>query len=387
MAGPCFLVEQVGTLNIVNVATPTQLIVHESERQRQYSRLTSPLSIKVAGQRYDIIDWSVGGFCMSTETVSLTPGNTYAGRIVLPFDDFGIEVKISFQVCYRDESIQRMGCRLIEQTPTQLALLQFMVRAHLTGEIVQINDIMNVMQRGDAFTARELPKPSAKEQTKHRTRHLVIRGALSLVLVAMFALIVTSVYERVFVIQANSAVVTTDLVQIAAPQGGRVAFGPDVSEGTSSPGGLLATITSPGGSTYYIESPCDCVIVDRLTSDDSQVGVGVNLFLLAPIEAELRVSALVAYEDALRLREGMPVNLSFPAGEGQTIGTIRKIDMRRQLSELGQPLMDPEAVISAELVIETAEPLPLQWVGRPVAVTLDTFALTWLGDVFLGDAS
>lgn len=371
----------------MSIAETAPVVVHESERQRQFARLKAPLSIKIAGQRYDILDWSVGGFSLGTRDLSLTPGNAYSGRIVLPFEDFEVEVKIRFEVCYASADGPRMGCRLIEQTSTQLAILQYMVRAHVTGELVNVGDIMDVVKRADNMTTRELPKLTSAERARLSVRRWIIGSGIVLAFFAMLSLLLASLYEQLYVVNARSGVVTTDLIQIAAPQGGRVAYGAEVGAGGSvAPGALLATVTTPGGSTYFVESPCDCQVVDVLSTDDSQVGVGTSLLLLAPDNATVAVSALVPYDQALRLREGMAADLSLSAIDGVLPGTITNIDIRRQLSELGQPLLDDEAVISAEVTIMPAQPMPAAWIGKPAAVTFDLFGTTWLGRLFGADA-
>jgi mannuronan synthase len=363
----------------MSIVDTTPKIAHDSERQRQFARLRIPLSIKIAGQRYDVIDWSVGGISVRAANLNLTVGNSYSGRVVLPFDDFEVELKVRFEVCYTSADGPRMGCRLVEQSPTQLAILQYMVRAYIAGEIVHMGDIMNVVQRGAGAAVRELPKLSAEEGARQRLRRWAMGGAIVVGCAAMLALLVGSMYEQLYLVDARSGVVTTDLIQIAAPQGGRLTYGAEIADGEATSGGLLATVTTPGGSTYFVESPCDCRIVDVLTAEDSQVGVGTNLLLLAPGDAEVRVSALVPYEDALRLREGMQVDLEYTAVDGSFEGEIAAIDIRRQLSALGQPVLDDQAVISAEVTIVPTEPVTSAWIGKPVAVTIDVFGATWLG--------
>ncbi len=368
----------------MNAVTKTPAIVHESERQRQFARLQIPLSIDIGGQRYHILDWSVGGFAVQAESLTLSVGNSYSGRLILPFDDFDMDVKVRFEVCYRSPETGRMGCRLVDQSASQASILQYMVRAHVAGEIVHVNDVLNLMQRADSGAKLDVPAPTARESARQKRSRRLMPVVLSVAALAILALVAMSIYERSFLISAHSAVVTSDLIQIAAPQGGRVVFSQAAGEETVAPGDLLATVTTPGGSAYFVESPCACRIVDVLVTDDSQVGVDANLFLLAPLDAATRVSALVPYDSALRLQEGMEVLLTFPATGQNMWGLVAKVDMRRQLSEIGQPILDPKAVVSAEVTVRTAEDIPLEWIGRPVAITIDTFGESWLGQIFAG---
>ena len=361
------------------------LVVHEAERQRQHVRLRVPLIVEIAGQRYNVFDWSVAGFSLAASAVSLPQGHSYNARLILAFSDFEFDLKVKFEVIYVNEESNRIGCRLSEQTPQQLSVLQFMVDAYLSGEVVQVGDLFDVTRRDNFVAVKQVPPQSGRERFRQRARSWVFGLVIAAITVALLGLITTSAYERLYVVDAHSAVVTTDLVHIAAPQGGRLAYSASARSGAVDAGELLATVTTPGGSVFYVDSPCDCTVVDVLATDDSQVGVDASLMLLAAEGAETRISALVPYEDAMRLQEGTPATLNYAAIPGRFDGYITDVDLRRQLTELGQPLMDAEAVISAEVTIATNDPIPTEWIGKPVGVRIDVFDQSWLGRVTGGD--
>ena len=369
----------------MNQMQAAPLVVHEAERQRQHVRLRVPLIVEIAGQRSNVRDWSVAGFSLPISAISLPRGNTYSARLILAFEEFEFDLKVRFEVVYASDETDRVGCRLIEQSQQQVSVLQFMVDAYLSGEIVQVGDLFDIARRDNFVTVKQLPRPSDRERWSQRLRSWFFGAVVMVVSIGLLALILTSAYERMYVIDAHSAVVTTDLIHIAAPQGGRLAFSSGVRSGGVVAGAPLATVTTPGGSVYYVDSPCDCRVIDVLSTDDSQVGVDTPLLLLAPLEAETRVSALVPYEDAMRLHEGASVMLSYAAIDGRHAGQITNVDLRRQLTELGQPLMDAEAVISAEVTIIPADPLPLDWVGKPAGARVDVFEDSWFGRLIGGE--
>lgn len=370
----------------MNQIQTAPMVVHEAERQRQHVRLRVPLIVEIAGQRYNVFDWSVAGFSLAASAISLSDGRSYNARLILAFADFEFDLKVRFQVVYVDEGGNRIGCRLIEQTPQQLSVLQFMVDAYLSGEVVQVGDLFDVTRRDNFVTVKQVPPQTGSERLRQRARSWMFGLGIAAVTVLLLGLITTSAYERLFVVDAHSAVVTTDLVHIAAPQGGRLAYSAPARSGQIAAGELLATVTTPGGSVFYVDSPCDCTVVDVVANDDSQVGVDASLMLLAPVGAATRISALVPYADAMRLQEGAAATLSYAAIPGRFDGQITNVDLRRQLTELGQPLMDAEAVISAEVTITADEPIPAEWIGKPVGVRIDVFDQSWLGRLFGGEA-
>ncbi|MEZ5667944.1 MAG: PilZ domain-containing protein [Alphaproteobacteria bacterium] len=370
----------------MNQMQPAPLVVHEAERQRQHVRLRVPLIVEIAGQRYNVQDWSVAGFSLPASALSLPEGHSYNARLVLAFAEFEFDLKVRFEVVYVSDATGRIGCRLVDQTPQQLSVLQFMVDAYLSGEIVQVGDLFDIARRDNFIAVKQVPKLTDRERWWQRARGWLFGTAVAAVSLGLLALIAGSAYERMYVIDAHSAVVTTDLIHIAAPQGGRLAYGAAVGAGTVEAGQPLATVTTPGGSVFYVDSPCDCSVVDVLSSDDSQVGVDASLLLLAPEGAQTRISALIPYDDAMRLREGEPAALTFAAVDGSYGGHIAKVDLRRQLTELGQPLMDAEAVVTAEVTIVPDQPVPVDWIGKPVGVRIDVFGDSWLGKLTGGGA-
>lgn len=361
------------------------LVVHEAERQRQHLRVRVPLTIEIGNRRCEAFDWSVAGFSVPSADFGIGPGEDCDARLVLAFVEFEFDLKVRCQLVYANADSGRSGFRLINQNQRQLSVLQFMVDAYLSGEIVQVSDLFDVARRDNFTTAKQIPRQSGGELLRQRFRRWLFGFGVLALTVGLLALIATSLYERLYVVSPVSAVVTADLVQIAAPQGGRLAISAAVRSGVVQAGMPLLTITTPGGAVYNVDSPCDCEVVDVLASDDSQVGVDTSLLLMVPVNSQTHISALVPYEDALRLDEGAAVLLTHPAGDGEFQGTIADVDLRRQLTELGQPLMDAEAVISAEVTIIPDQPMPMDWIGMPVGVRIDVFEGDWLGGIFGDD--
>jgi hypothetical protein len=87
----------------------------------------------------------------------------------------------------------------------------------------------------------------------------------------------------------------------------------------------------------------------------------------------------------MRLQEGDDVTLTYAAIPGQFSGKIVNVDLRRQLTELGRPVMDAEAVISAEVTIAPEDSAPIDWIGKPVGARIDVFGGSWLGRLFKGE--
>ena len=60
-------------------------VVHESEVHRQHVRLKIPIGIEIDGSRYDVDDWSMGGFGIESEDQHKTAGRTLSGTAGVPF--------------------------------------------------------------------------------------------------------------------------------------------------------------------------------------------------------------------------------------------------------------------------------------------------------------
>ena len=75
-------------------------IVHEAEVHRQHVRLRIPIAIEIDGTRYGVDDWSMGGVGRGRAITSRQPGERFPARLIFPFEDFEIALRLDCQMVY-----------------------------------------------------------------------------------------------------------------------------------------------------------------------------------------------------------------------------------------------------------------------------------------------
>ena len=101
-------------------------IVHEAEIHRQHVRLRIPIAVEVDGTRFTVDDWSMGGFGVAGPISSRQPGEHFAVRLIFPFEDFELTLRLEAQMVYTLPDLPRFGARFVDLSMGQLALF----RAH-----------------------------------------------------------------------------------------------------------------------------------------------------------------------------------------------------------------------------------------------------------------
>ena len=148
-------------------------IVHEAEVHRQHVRLKIPIVVEIDGTRFNVDDWSMGGFGIETEMSSRQPGERFPVRMIFPFEDFEVSLRLDCQMVYILEDNSRFGCRFLGLSQGQLALFRYLVDAYLSGEIVSGGDILAIAGRDNTAEARINPlsfNPYSEEEAARQAR-------------------------------------------------------------------------------------------------------------------------------------------------------------------------------------------------------------------------
>jgi alginate biosynthesis protein Alg44 len=150
-----------------------QQIVHEAEVHRQHVRLKIPIGVEVDGTRYVVDDWSMGGFGVATPITSRQPGERFPVRLIFPFEDFEVSLRLDCLMVYVDPEAERFGCRFLALSQGQLSLFRYLVDAYLSGEIVT----GGTCSAWPAGTTR--PRPGPRRRSSGRSSRRRWRAALA----------------------------------------------------------------------------------------------------------------------------------------------------------------------------------------------------------------
>ncbi|MCB1968999.1 MAG: alginate biosynthesis protein Alg44 [Geminicoccaceae bacterium] len=312
-------------------------VVHEAEVHRQHVRLKIPIVVEIDGSRFAVDDWSMGGFGILSEMSSRQPGENFPTRLIFPFEDFEVSLRLDCQMVYILDDSTRFGCKFLSMSRGQISLFRYLVDAYLSGEMVSGGDILHIAGRENTADAREKPLsflPFAEEETTgRRIRRVLGYGALLLLGAGLLFVVATGFQDRFLTVHAESAVIHAPMTRLRAPQAGtlRPVDTPPLLE----PGMAIARLEVSGDSSIFIESPCACVLLDWKATAGGFVAQGEEVAVLASADSPLLVRARVAFADALRMQEGDVAEITIPGRPGTQLGQIQSINFKPDLGTGG----------------------------------------------------
>jgi alginate biosynthesis protein Alg44 len=178
----------------------------------------------------------------------------------------------------------------------------------------------------------------------------------------------TSIFQKMYIIPAQSALITTDLVTVPAPSSGQVTFlasGAEVQAGEP-----LLTIQGAQGSNIVIDSPCSCVVQARYSRVSSFVREGAPILVLREKDSAPYITASIPQSEILRFYRGARAVIEY------TDGTL----VRDVQIEPLPTFSDEDASVGRFLVkLAPGREIDDTAIGQPVSVMFNTFSGSAIG--------
>lgn len=373
------------------------MITHEAEVQRQHPRYRLPMKCLHAGTQVQVIDLSVGGIGVRSGAFNAVPGHIVALTLAFPFSGYELTLPVQAEVRYVNEEHGRVGLRFVNVSPRQHNLLRFVLDAYLSGEVVEAGDVLDVVSRRNEGKTREVPqRPTprgVKENVLHYGRNFAGYGAIAAVTLLLVGFIASGIFQKLYIIPAQSALITADLVTVPAPSSGQLTFvasGEEVQAGEP-----LLTIQGPQGSnSVVIDSPCDCIVQARYNRASNFVREGAPVLVLQEKTSAPYITASIPQHEVLRFYRGAKAVIEYADGT-----TVRDAQIERL------PTLSDDGAGSGRFLVKLAPGRELEnnAIGQPVSVVFDTFSgssiggaatkihagMTWAGEriasIFLSD--
>lgn len=348
-------------------------VVHEAEAQRQHIRLKLPLQAIIEDISYTVLDLSVAGF--STEGLYPAPaaGAVLDVRLVFPFEGFEFTQAIRAQVVYASAA-GRLGCRFTDMTMEQLSLLQFIVDAYISGEMVHAGDLLEVSRRNMFVAPRKLPAPDQPSgplgAALHGLRRAATAGAVVLTGLLVFGYAALAVYELAFVTDGKGVVVSPEVQLARAQISGTLTPQTSAKGQRVAVGELIAVIQAPDGTIKPVASDCDCLVANEPIPKGTFVSRGTVIARLVPPQAYTLVEVHIPLERLEGIETGQRVRLELFGGQEPAWGSIDRVERHT-------PIDGTVDTTYGVIMIDPDTPLPSNAVGEPAVVQIHR--LNWLG--------
>ncbi|MEK1908105.1 MAG: HlyD family efflux transporter periplasmic adaptor subunit [Pseudomonas sp.] len=367
-------------------------VVHESEAQRQYARLKLPAKIiyrSQQGQELEapLTDLSAGGFSFVPTSGLVSEGQNFQGRLMFEIEGIGFSMDVEFQV----RSLiggKRAGCEFHNLKPREVAALRYLISSFLSGELVNVGDLISTLQR-DNFTKARNNKADAPASLFNRVRAVSMSLLLFLIGVSACTYVLYQLYDIYFVTHADSAQVQVPGQQVSMPRegsvqslvkvGDTVAKGAPVAtfsatmldalkgvlpEAEMTPDNLERLFSKSFQGT--LTSPCDCRVVAQLVGDGQMVVKGTAVFTLAPTDSVANVEARFPYRAFDELQPGTQVSFLVGGETEKRSGVISSM-----------ALQDGGLASDIRVMIEPELPLASELAKRPVDVRIQPLGGLW----------
>ncbi len=344
-------------------------MVHEAEAQRQHIRINLPASIHISGTNYPLSDWSVGGISILPANGQLpsgmSEGSQIDGVLQFQFDGFALSVPAVLEVGF--VSHDKLGCKFNTMDRNQRSVMQYLVTAYTSGELVNAGDLLDVVARNNMTKPRNVPDPYAgltsAEIAKQKMVKMLKTGAVALISALLVAYVLSSVYERLYIVKASSAQVAAQMLTVDSPAGGKIYYAPILPDMKVRKGQPLLSVSTTTGANFTVDSPCDCIVKKRLLDNNRLARKGEPALELVRPDARAFVEAYIPHKEAVKLSVQQQVMMALPGHGDYLRGTISIIQAGKGMG--GNSLIR----------IEPNEPLPAEYIDDPVEIRIDTLRI------------
>lgn len=286
-------------------------IVHESETQRQFIRLKMPAQAEIDGIRYTAKDLSSGGMAISGFEKLPRKSSRHDIKLILPFFDFSLDIDLTAEVVHTDKKSNNAGFRFVDMSSNQLSILNHILSAFISGDIINGDSILNVIARENFVNVRKHSNEN-HNSTAQEIKKYTLYGLFAVLTFAFSFFIINNIINRLTVISTDQAYVSAPTTIIKATTSGIFEtlinnnFG-SVKKGQVIGNIVIPTITEDGISTNNsipVLSPCDCFIDNQEINKNPYVTEGNTLFTLIPQKTDIYISAIIPMKEASRLKSG-----------------------------------------------------------------------------------
>ena len=360
-------------------------VVHESEAQRQYARVKIPFFLTFFDSDRDgiqVLDLSAGGFSINTATKQHSVGNSYRGKMLCKLDGFDFSIDVSFVCRSINKSENRVGFEFQDLGPREVSAFRYLITSHLSGELVSLGDMMNIISR-ENHTKKRKVKLSPQSRNE---RIRAVAGSMAFLMIGVMAAIYVAgnVYEKFFVTQSKSAHLVAEQHSIAIPSDGYVDYLVEPGQAVQA-GESIATYQAPLISylsnklkgemnlealtdissqsiSGTIVSPCNCIVTKLLGDRSTFLTKGDDVAVLRASNKAPFVEAVFEFAAADSIVPGDSVTIVIPGKPGSHQGVIDELHViTNSYGDI------PSGLFKVRISLQ--DTLPEAYVGRPMRVS------------------
>lgn len=202
-------------------------ITREKACQRLHHRINTPLTIRIDGQKYSAIDWSLGGFRIKgwskSNDLTSVDGDPVC-NFRLPFQGFNIDFDVAIHLLRFDKKSHQAAFRFIELSERQTELMSHFIEQLVRGSMTPVRDtILRIDSPVTPVSIEPDPSPATEVPVRGVFSSKFIMSTIYLFLgAALCVLVVTIIYENFLSLKVTSAVVFAPVEPVISLIDGRI---------------------------------------------------------------------------------------------------------------------------------------------------------------------
>ncbi len=363
-------------------------VVHESEAERQYPRVKVPGFITIsttAGQKvFELRDVSAGGLGFVVDSDLLVAGKEYQAQLSTTLSGVEYRIKTAITLVHVDARKGFAGAHFQDIGRRELSALHLIINSYLCGDTLEPGDMINATTRDNFVKQRKKKKDDPGKLGFKAFFGTVFFGLIGLLALAVVAY---QIYNQYLVDRSTTASISVDTLDVVMPRDGvfrslipegenfvksgqpiatyEVSALSFVDQETLSDASVINNLSSLANTGFSgtLFSPCDCIIKEVNALQGNQVSRGSTVITLVPEQAAPMVQAKFRFQDAAHLAKGKTVKL-------EVIGELKQLGGVISDYRMAENLLDSEGTRGVDVWVKPDQPLPLDWVNRPVQVVV-----------------
>ena len=340
-------------------------VKHEAEHYRQHARYRIPAQIIYGNKVFKVAEWSVAGLSIEHFDANVPERSMFTAFMVFNFDAWRFSIKLEVEKL-RTLDNGTVACRFHDLSTQQLSIFHQIINAYLSGEVIAVSDVLNVASREGMvkkdFTKRLQPERNWWQSALFHFKRVLGYTIFGSIIFFLATFVISTAYERIFVIESLTAKITTQQTLLRSPENGFFKSANEYSDKLVKKGDLLGLVKLVSGGASSIESPCDCVILTNYVEDGLFVGQGEPVFSLIDATTRLHIEAAIPFADVQKIQLGQYAEIRLTDGRvmvgyvqnvlamdsGETSASGNFGNAEKPLVESARVLIKPDGYISHE---------------------------------------
>ena len=343
-------------------------IVHESETQRQFVRLQLPAMAEIEGTHYPVKDLSSGGMAIRDFAKFTKKGKILDLTLLIPFSDFTLDISLKAEAQYIDKKNGTCGCRFIDLTSNQIAILNHVITSFMSGNMIGGEDIIHIVSRENFVNVRN-HKTDAPLTLTEKAKKYTAYGFITFLTLILSLFILNNLFDKLFTLKTPHAYVAAKEIIILSPVSGTFTSRINSNLKTIKAGQIIGYINTnsplPHGQTQSqtpVISQCDCFILKRNIIEKEYRPENAPLFTLIPQKKDINIVAIIPIDKVHQLQIGTEAQVNLSATKRMLRGIITNIKKNND------PMQSANTEPTARVTITTKKALALDEINTPAFI-------------------